>query len=236
MEGRPLVNNEFWEDLVAHISGRNSEFKARNELLLALSCLASFREIELTLATINMFVSPNGELHELLVIPDEIAYDHNERPIPLSNETLQELIENYLKWMLENGINTQMGDSYLGLDPNAQLFVDDGYKPFTVQSRGDGLSPNKMNKHLDALIKKTALWDRGIRRKSFIRTYIIQAYRSGLSTTELMLITGLGTDTIERTLTMDIGQYSPVYDWFTKRKNQKTKRLEALKKRRKYQI
>ena len=235
MEGRPLVNDEFWEGLIINISGQTSEFKARDELLLGLSCLASFREIELTLATIDLFIAPNGELNELLIIPDSIAYDDNERPIPLSNEALQKLIENYITWLLENGINTHIGDSYLGLNPNAQLFVDDNYKPYTVQSRGDALSPNKMNKFLDSLIKKTELWDKGIRRKSFIRTYIIQAYKSGLSVTDLMLVTGLGQDTIEKALVMDIGQYSPIYDWFVKRKDQKIKRLEAFKRRRKYQ-
>lgn len=237
MDGRPLVNDEFWGELIAKSSGKESDFKIRNELQLTLSCLAGFREIELTLVTVNLFVSPNGELNELLIMPDAIAYDGSERPIPLSNEELQNMIVLYLKWLLESGVNTQVGDSYLGLNPNAQLFVDDDYKAYTVQNRGNKtLSPNKMNKHLDSLIKKTALWDKGIRRKSFIRTYIIQAYKSGMSATDLILITGLGSETIEKVLVMDIGQYSPIYDWFVKRKDQKVKRLKSLKIRRKFQV
>jgi len=237
MEGRPLVNEEFWGELIAKNSGDESEFKHRNQLQLALSCLAGFREIELTLVTINLFVSPNNELNELLIMPDSIAYDNSERPIPLSNEDLQGLIVNYLKWMLENGINTQIGDSYLGLNPNAQLFVDDDYKAYTVQKRGnDSLSPNKMNKHLDSLIKNTTLWSNGVRRKSFIRTCIIQAYKSDMSVTDIMLITGFGQETIEKVLVMDIGQYSPIYDWFIQRKEQKIKRLESFKKRRRFMI
>lgn len=237
MDGRPLVNDEFWGDLIDKSSGRNSQFKERDQLLLGLACLAGFREIELTLCTIDLFIAPNGELNELIVMPESIAYDNCERPIPLAHPDLQNLFQTYIKWLLNNGLNTHPGESYLGLNPNAQLFVDDSYRPYTVQKRGnDTLSPNALNKHLDSLIKRASLWDCGIRRKSFVRTFIINGYRAGMSTSDLIVISGLGHDTIEKTLTMDYEQYSPIAEWFVKRREQKVKHLESMKKRRRFML
>jgi hypothetical protein len=83
-------------------------------------------------------------------------------------------------------VRVSISKSYQGLNPNAPLFLNDDYKPFILEKCGnDVLSPNQMNKHLDSLIKKTDLWAKGIRRKSFIR-----AYRSGMSSNDIMFTTG----------------------------------------------
>jgi hypothetical protein len=125
----------------------------------------------------------------------------------------------------------------LGLDPTAPLLVNDKGVSFSMQSRGEGaLSPTALNKCLDTLIANAGLADIGIKRISLLRTAIIESYRSGMSTSDLMITTGFSAETISTTLAMDIEQYSPIADWFTNRQEVKVKRLEAFKKRRKFMI
>jgi len=237
MDGRPLVNNEFWEDLIPKSSGRNSPFKDRDNLLLGLACICGLREIELTQITIGLFIAPTGEFNEFIVLPESITYDGYERPIMIAQEQLKEWFVKYIVWLINHKISTQQGKSHQGLNPNANLFLDDDYKPFTVQSRGNGaLSPNKMNKHLDSLIVKSGLWVTGIRRKSFIRACTISAYRSNMSVNDIIITTGQSEETIKKTLVMDYQQYSPIADWFEEQKTRKAKRLASFKKRRKFQI
>lgn len=93
-----------------------------------------------------------------------------------------------------------------------------------------------MNKLLDKLINNAGLSDIGINRLSLVRTAVVEFYRAGMSTTDLMIITGFGADTVSTILAMDVAQYSPISDWFVKRKADKVKRLESFKLRRKYMI
>ncbi len=235
MNGRPLVNCELYEPLISRNYGRNSEFKYRNKLLLLMASIAGLREIELTLATIGLFVSPTGDFNEFVVLPESVSRDGNERPILIVHNELKQAFEQYINWLIENGINTLPNKHYLGLNPNAQLFVNDDFKGFTVQSRGEKTSPHAMNKMLDQFIKNADLWDCGVRRLSLVRTCVIESYRSGMSTTDISITTGFSDDSIGKILAMDYGAYSPIADWFIKRKETKQKQLEAFKKRRKYQ-
>ena len=108
--------------------------------------------------------------------------------------------------------------------------------PFTTQSRGSAISPYAMNKKLDSLISDTGLWDNGIRRISLVRTCVVELYRNGASTTDIMIITGFSEESIRQILTMDYMQLSPIYDWFEQRAERKQKRLESFKKRRRFMI
>lgn len=81
MDGRPLTNDEFWNQLIARNCGRADPLRRRNRLALLLAGLTGLRESELTLITIGMFVSPAGELREFVVLPDDITRDGYERPI-----------------------------------------------------------------------------------------------------------------------------------------------------------
>lgn len=106
-----------------------------------------------------------------------------------------------------------------------------------MQSRGAGAqSPAAMNKLLDKLIESAGLSDMGITRLSLVRTAVVESYRAGMSTTDLMIITGFSAETISTILAMDVAQYSPLADWFVQRKEAKVKRLEAFKKRRRFMI
>lgn len=237
MDGRPLTNDEFWNQLIARNCGRADPLRHRNRLALLLAGLTGLRESELTLITIGMFVSPAGELREFVVLPDDITRDNYERPIVMSNPALKDALEQYLNWLIETGINTHPERHYLGLDGTAQLLVNDKGQPFTMQRRGAGAqSPTAMNKLLDRLIENAGLADTGVNRLSLIRTAVIESYRAGMSTTDLMIITGFSAETISTILAMDVAQYSPIADWFVKRKADKVKRLESFKLRRKYMI
>jgi hypothetical protein len=237
MIGRPLTNLEFWQQLVAKNTGRTDPLRHRNKLLLLLAGIAGLRESELTLITIGLFVSPTGDLREFAVLPDSITRDGYERPVLISHPALKEAFEQYIQWLLQSGINTQPAAHHLGFDPTAPLLVNDKGVSFSMQSRGEGaLTPSAMNKCLDTLIMNAGLTDIGIKRISLLRTAVIESYRSGMSTSDLMITTGFSAETISTILAMDIEQYSPIADWFTSRQEAKVKRLESFKKRRVYMI
>lgn len=182
-------------------------------------------------------MSSTGALREFAVLPDTITRDRYERPLVICHPALKDAFEQYIQWLLASGINTQPAAHYLGLDPNTPLLINDKYVSFSMQSRGEGaLSPSAINKCLDTLIKNAGLADIGIKRISLLRTAVIEAYRSGMSTTDLMITTGFSAETISNILAMDIEQYSPIADWFTNRNESKVKRLESFKKRRKFMI
>jgi hypothetical protein len=104
-----------------------------------------------------------------------------------------------------------------------------------MQRRGEGmLSPSAMNNCLATLIKNVGLPGIGITRINLLRTAFIEAYRSGMSTTDLMITSGFSAETIRTILAMDIEQYSPIADCFINRQDVKVKRLKSLKLRRKY--
>ena len=235
MNGRPLVNGELYEPLISRNYGRNSEFKYRNKLLLLMASVAGLREIELTLVTIGLFVSPTGEFNELIVLPESVTRDGNERPILIAHDELKIAFEQYIKWLIKSDISTLPNKHYLGLNPNAPLFVNDDCKSFTVQSRGGKVSPHAMNKLLDQFIKNADLWDCGVRRLSLVRTGVIEAYQSGMCTTEISITTGFSDDSISKILAMDYAAYTPITDWFVRRRETKQRHLESFKKRRKYQ-
>lgn len=236
MDGRPLSSPELWGQLVARNCGRADPLRHRNKLLLLLASLTGLRETELTLITIGLFVSPVGELREFVVLPPEITRDGMERPILVSHPALKDAFEQYIAWLLSTGINTQPNKNHLGLDPTMPLLVTDKGLPFTMQSRGAGQSPAAMNKMLDKLIEQAGLSDNGVSRISLVRTAVVESYRAGMSTSDLMVITGFSEETIGMILAMDYTQYSPLADWFTERKSAKEKRLEAFKKRRRFMI
>ena len=236
MEGRPLSNSEFYNELIKKNYGRNDDLKHRNKLLLLLAGVVGLRELELTLATIDIFISATGDLKEFVVLPETITRDGFERPIVLSHPEVKSALESYLCWLHKVGINRYPHKHFKGLDPNAPLLVNDDLSPFTVQSRGKSISPYSMNKKLNKLIENSGLWNSGIRRISLVRTSVIEGYRSGLSTSDLMCITGLGEESIKSILSMDFAQYSPISKWFEERRTKKAKRLESFKKRRKYML
>ncbi|WP_350999300.1 hypothetical protein [Shewanella sp. TB7-MNA-CIBAN-0143] len=159
-----------------------------------------------------------------------------ELPIVLANDELKRAFEKYIKWLVELGNNTIPHKHYLSLNPNAPLFVDENLKPFTVQNRGESISPHAMNRLLDQLIKNAGLWDAGVRRLSLVRTCVIESYKAGMSTNDIMITTGFSDDSISKTLAMDYTAFSPIAEWFIKRKATKQKRLESFKLRRKWMI
>ena len=195
MDGRPLTNDEFWNQLIVRNCGRTDPLQHRNRLLLLLAGLTGLRESELTLITIGMFVSPTGELREFVVLPDDITRDGYERPIVMSHPAVKVALERYIEWLLESGIHTQPDKHHLGLDPTLPLLVTDKGQPYSMQSRGGSQSPAAMNKQLDKLIEGAGFSGTGVNRLSLVRTAVVESYRAGMSTNDLMIITGFSADT-----------------------------------------
>lgn len=234
MEGRPLTNEELWEQLIPNNTGRNAEFRHRNRLLILLATIVGLREIELTLITNKLFVAPGGELNEFIILPEEVTRDGQERPVIISHPELQKAFESYWHWLIENKINSYPHKRYLGLDPNAAVFVGDYYKPYTTQSNVDRLKPAAMTKQLDTLIKNASLWDRGVRRISLVRAAVIALYRGGLSSQDVSLMTGFSKDSIAKILTMDIAHTDAITDWFDERIKRKEKLLKSRQNKRQW--
>lgn len=218
MNARPLIDNELFNTLISRNVGKRLKLKHRNKLLLLMAGLVGLREIELTLVTIDLFVTPTGELNEFVVLPDTVTRDGNERPVLISNEHVKAAFEQYIEWLVETGINTHQSKHYRGLNPNTKLFVNDDLKEFTFQSRGERISPHSMNRTLDKLIMNAGLWDKGVRRLSLVRTSVIESYRSGMSTSDISITTGFSDDSISKILIMDYTASSPIADRFIKRK------------------
>lgn len=140
-------------------------------------------------------------MREFAVLPDSITRDGYERPVVISHPALKEAFEQYIQWLLQSGINTQPAAHHLGLDPTAPLLVNDKGVSFSMQSRGEGvLSRSAINKCLDTLIMNAGLADIGIKRISLLRTAVIESYRSGMSTSDLMITTGFSAETIKARL------------------------------------
>jgi hypothetical protein len=242
LKGRPISNSELWDDLIGKNCGRKSEFRERNKLALVLMNYCGIRPIELCLITNQLLISSTGLLNELFIMPETISFDGNERPIPLSNEEVKNAIECYLEWLIVRGVNTHPSQSYLGLNPNLPLFVNDLYREFGLQHRGkkiDGskkLLPISMNKLIDSLIVKAGLNDCGVDRSSFIKSFVIEGYRSGLSVNDLIIIGGMSDTTVKTYLAADLEQYNPITEWFVERGIRKQKRLESLRKMRRFKL
>ncbi len=240
MKGRPIENQEFWDQLVSKNCGRNQNFKERNRVVLVLMQLSGIRPIELCLMPISLFITAQGGIKKLIILPEEIAYDGNERPVLLENVSVIEAVENYISWLKAKKINTNPSKSYLGFNPNLSFIVNNYYKEFGLQSRGkkiDGskkLLPFTFHNFIDDLIKKAGLWGEEIRRDSFVKSFVIEAYKSGVSVNDLIIIAGISELTVQKYLTMDIERYSPVADWFIQRGIRKEKRLESLRKMRRF--
>lgn len=241
MKGRPLTPDEFWLDIVNKNCGRNVEFKERNELILLLLVKVGLRPIEISLFTNNILIAPTGELNEIFILPESIAFDDNERPVVLDPDVMK-AIQKYLSWLNKISINTHPAKSYLGFDPNLPLIVNDDYNAFGLQKRGkkaDGSQKNlpiTLNKKIDDFIRKSGLDRDCVDRTSFIKTYVIEAFRSKYCIKHLAIFTSLSELTITNYLATDPSQYNEIVEWFVNKKEAKLKRLESFKKRRKYQI
>lgn len=242
MEGRPLQPSEIWNELIPRNTGRSYQHSNRNKLLLILCCYTSLRPIELSLLQIRDLISPEGYLSELIELSEAKAYDGQKRPVLFTHPELQKEVERYLAWVIEHGICSHPGKQFLGLNPNAYLLLNDDEKPFGVQKRGskdDGrqkLIPVSMNTRLDQLIKDAGLWDRGIRRSSFLKTYVIESYRNDMSSQELSLLAGVSVETISKYLTMDTGQISEIIGWWKDKAKRKQQRINRFKKMRRFMI
>jgi hypothetical protein len=242
VKGRPISNSELWIDLIGKNSGRKSEFKERNKLVLVLMNHCGIRPIELCLITNQLLISSTGLLNELFIMPESISFDGNERPIPLCNDVVKDAIESYLSWLKAKGLNTHPNNSYLGFNPNLPLCVNDNYKEFGLQHRvkkvdvSKMLLPIAMNKLIDSLIIKAGLNDCGVDRTSFIKTFVIEGYRSGLSVNDLIIIGGMSDTTVKTYLAADLAQYSPITEWFIERGIRNQKKLESLRKMRRFKI
>jgi hypothetical protein len=242
MKDRPFTNDEYYEHLIAKNSPRNGHFKHRNKLMLDLLSIAGLRPRELCLLSPSHFMSIDGSLSEFLLVEEEWSFNGSERPVVLSNEEVQKSFVNYIKWMVEFGVNSTPDKSYLGINPNKPIFVDDDYKPFGLQSRGKKnaenvkLVPQKMNEYINGFIAKSGLDNGNVGLSSFHRTWVINAYRSDIDVKSIAILAGISPETVINYLAYDPMQYNVVVEWFESKRKKKAALLESRKKRRRFTL
>ena len=242
MKDRPFTTDEYYESLIAKNCPRNGHFKHRNKLMLDLLSIAGLRPRELCLLSPVHFMSTKGSFSEFLLIEDDWAFNGVERPALLSHEEVQKSLNNYIKWMVKFGVNATPEKSYLGINPNKPILVDDDYKSFGLQSRGKSKSddvklvPQKMNDYIKDLIVKSGLDKDNVGLSSFHRTWVINAYRADMDIKSIAILAGLSQETVVNYLAYDPFQYNDVVEWFESKRNKKAKRLESRKKMRRFTL
>jgi hypothetical protein len=173
-------------------------------------------------------MSTKGSLSEFLLIEEDLAFNGVERPAILSNEEIQKSLVNYIKWMVKFGVNATPDKSYLGINPNKPILVDDDYKSFGLQSRGKNKSddvklvPQKMNEYIKELIIKSGLDKDNVGLSSFHRTWVINAYRADMDIKSIAILAGLSQETVVNYLAYDPFQYNDVVEWFESKRKKKT--------------
>jgi hypothetical protein len=240
---RPFTTEEYYNDLVAKNCARNGHFKHRNKLILDLLSIVGLRPRELCLLSPNHFMSTKGEFSEFLLIESHWSFNGNERPSVLSHDEVQKSFTDYIKWMVKFGVNSIPGTSYLGINPNLPILVDDNYKNFGLQSRGKKTSevaklvPQKMNEYIKELIVKSGLSKDNVGLASFHRTWVINAYRNGgMDIKSIAILAGISQETVLNYLAYDPQQYNEIINWFEDKRIKKVKLLESRIKRRKFEL
>ena len=148
--------------------------------------IVGLRPRELCFLAPSHFMCPKGAFSEFLLIGEEWSFNGNERPVILSHDEVQKSLTDYVKWMVKFGINATIDKSFLGIDPNKPILVDDNYKPFGIQSRGKNSSEEvklitqSMNNFIKGCILKSGLDKDNVGLASFHRTWVINAYRADI--------------------------------------------------------
>lgn len=238
MKGRPPTKVEYSKLLKVSVN-RSNPWSIVGKLVLQLMSGAAMRETEVATLMVSDIVAASGELHELIILDSTRTYNGKDRPI-LFNDDIKVTIEEYLSLLKEECVLTSPNLSYLGLMPTALLIVNPiTFKPFGLQkrgSRGDRIaySSTHLNRFVDDIIRSANLSEIGITRKSLLRLFCCEAYKSDLSLNDISVLSGLAVDSITKALTMDVSQFAPIENWFANRDKAAQKRLIRMKRVRKW--
>lgn len=238
LKGRPPTKAEYSKILKVSVN-RTNQWSIVGKLVIQLMSCAALRESEVAHLMVKDLVAANGELHELIILDSGRAYNGKDRPI-LLNEDIKKTLEQYLALLRSEDVISAPDESYLGLMPTALLIINpETFKPFGVQKRGVragrvAYSSTHLNKFVDGILKAAKLSDVGITRKSLLRLYCCEAYKSDISLRDISVLSGFAIDSIRKAISMDTSQYAPIHDWFTKRDKAAEKRLKRMKQVRKW--
>ncbi len=238
MKGRPPTRAEYNKILKVSIN-RTNKWSIIGKLVIQLMSCAALREIEIANLMVQDLVAANGDLHELFILDADRTYNGKERPI-LLNDDLKKTLEQYLALLRSEGVLSSPNRSYLSLMPTALLIINPlTFKPFGLQKRGVrgdkiAYSSTHLNKFVDGIIHSAKLSDVGITRKSLHRLFLIEAYKSDIGLRDISTISGFSVDSIKKAIAMDVGQYAPIHEWFTKRDEAAKRRLNRMRQVRKW--
>ena len=189
-----VIENKHISKLVKrYFSGK---FGLRNAVAIYGMSVLGLTASELSLITIGDLVAKNGSVIKKWLLPKERAFNGVERIIYMTNEKHLEIIDDYLNWLIELDLFKTNSGEYRNLNPEAQLLVNDQYKPFGFTGRSSDpnkkliLQPSGMNSFMKRLISRSELKDK-VTYSSFRKSIIIRLKRAGVKNKEIMEYTGI---------------------------------------------
>lgn len=210
MSGRPFTKKE-WTEFVRSHSQPNREDTLLKLLPAKLSLMSGLREVEISLLNFETVLRKDGQLRMVFNLPAKLSYNQKTRPVILNTELRRDLLD-YLELLREKKVNRSGKPHYLGFKARSQLVVSPNFEPFQTQRRGHfpdsrpRIVPFELNRHLEQLIEDSNLSDKEITRKSFIRSFVIQAFHLNWNLTDIARVAGMTEQNVSKILVLALSQ------------------------------
>lgn len=172
-----------------------SSFPERDALLILLPSVLGLTRQEISGLKIKDIIKSNGELKGSLQVDVNYAYKGVARTIPVSSN-MHGYFSQYVEWLKGAGLDVGDDEYYRGFDPDFIFIRNDLKEPYSLlvrsHSRAEGLS----SYHTRALDDKYTALLQGTPYSTatpsvFRDSFILNAYREGVSINDLMSLTGI---------------------------------------------
>lgn len=165
-------------------------FGLRNAVIIVSGVYWGLTPLEQSKLAIMDVINEQGTLRREIEINSDLAYNDVPRVITIADH-LKPVLEAYINWLIDNGVNQSGCESYRGLVPTGAFIVNDKYQSFPLIKRSESgaYTANAMNKKITSLIKNTNI--EGARVSTLRDSWIKELYNNGLSIKELMAISGI---------------------------------------------
>lgn len=123
-------------DRMLKIAAVSGELPVRNVALLTTIYRTGMMLTEVATLPLKAYLRPDGAVLVDSVVPAEIAYNGNARPVKWTSKIVIEAIDAYLAYRVEHRHRiTMRTGAYRGLDPDAPIFLTDEGAPYKLTPR-----------------------------------------------------------------------------------------------------